>query len=130
DVGSLVPRHLPGALISGNPRIAFRQVLRVTTASRKTRRFRPIHFVLSLLLALGGLAAFAAPAQAAVNDIAGTVSSLDPGHPVPVGTKIYLSVPIDPASGFTSGPLFASAVPVTTTTAGGSYTISGLTIGR
>ncbi|HWM34654.1 MAG TPA: carboxypeptidase-like regulatory domain-containing protein [Pseudolysinimonas sp.] len=98
------------------------------TAATRLRRFRPLFAALSLLLALGGLVAFAAPAQAATTDITGTVTSSD-GSPLPANIPIYLSAELTNGGAGPSGPMFPSTVPATTTAPDGTYTITGVAPG-
>ncbi|MEO5920288.1 MAG: hypothetical protein ABIQ01_04015, partial [Pseudolysinimonas sp.] len=59
----------------------------MTATARRTTRLRPIHFVLSLVLALAGVVAIGGPAHAAVDDIVGTVTT--PANTA--GIAVYLS---------------------------------------
>jgi hypothetical protein len=67
----------------------------VNSTPHRTVRFRPIHFVLSMLLAFGGMIAFTAPAHAATDVVQGTVSG-----PADLTTvTVFLSQELNAANG-------------------------------
>jgi hypothetical protein len=74
---------------------------------RRTTRLRPIHFVLSLLLALAGVVAIGAPAQAAVDTIEGTVTT----PALTAGISVYLSQELNTGTGaaFSTAPVLTDA---------------------
>ena len=84
----------------------------MTAATRQTRRFRPIHLVLSLLLALGGVIGVSAPASAATETIQGSVSA--PGL-VLSDVRVYLSQRLTGAGANPHGRLFTDFTAQNTT---------------
>lgn len=84
----------------------------MTSTPRRTTRLRPIHVVLSLLLALAGVVAIGGPAQATADTVEGTVTT-----PLTAGINVYLSQDLNPGS----GPAFDGTTPTTTTDGTGYF---------
>jgi hypothetical protein len=93
----------------------------VTSTPRRTTRFRPIHFVLSLLLALVGVVAIGGPAQAAGSTISGTVTT----PALTAGIPVYLSYQLTGP-----GPAFDLTTPITGTDANGDFSFAGVPAGN
>jgi hypothetical protein len=96
----------------------------LTTTPHRTARLRPILFVLTLLLAFAGVVAVAAPAQAAVDTIEGTVSGPATLSNIPV----YLSQELTSATGliFDTG----LGAETTLTDSSGHYEFTAVPVGE
>jgi hypothetical protein len=90
------------------------------TASQRISRLRPIHIVLTLLLAFAGIVAVAGPARAAVDTIEGTVSGPATVSNIPV----YLSQELVGATGLIFD--LGSGAQSTVTDGSGHYEFTGV----
>ena len=90
----------------------------MTSTPRRTPRLRPIHFVLSVLLALAGVVAIGAPAHAVADKIEGTVTT----PAATAGINVYLSQELNTGT----GPAFTGTPTPTTTDGTGYFSFTGI----